>query len=303
MSISRKKKYQCDEFFFNNIDTEEKAYWLGFFIGDGCVVKDKRKTGTYKKVIRLFLQKSDEYHIVKFLKSLKSNHTLKYTTPSVFYHKTRKKYYKRNPQVGVEICSNILVDDLINLGVVPNKTKLGCIVPDIRENLLPHFIRGLFDADGSIELRENKLVFRIIGDVEFITKIQKIICANVGINLTKISILKESPHMGYCRWGGNIQCQKIYNWLYKDANIYLSRKFIFFNNFFKTYKSPINNYSTEELNDAVKNSNSLTEAIIKLGYKNKYNTSVIKKKIIENNIDISHFTRKPKCLKNYQVNN
>src|SRR5712692_8683456 len=36
------KRQTCNERYFRVIDTEEKAYWLGFITADGCITKGKK---------------------------------------------------------------------------------------------------------------------------------------------------------------------------------------------------------------------------------------------------------------------
>ena len=71
--------YSLDENYFKVIDTEDKAYWLGFLYADGSITrfyKTDKKTG--EKVIRslsleLGLQSGDKHHLEKFLESIKCN--------------------------------------------------------------------------------------------------------------------------------------------------------------------------------------------------------------------------------------
>ena len=53
------QKYKINENIFEKIDTEEKAYWLGFLAGDGCV---------YRDTLNLNLQVKDLEHLKKFKK-------------------------------------------------------------------------------------------------------------------------------------------------------------------------------------------------------------------------------------------
>src|SRR5699024_3897298 len=65
-----RQKYKISHNFFDEIDTEEKAYWLGFLYADGCVREDR---GCF----RLGLQARDVRHLEKFRESLDSNHPIK----------------------------------------------------------------------------------------------------------------------------------------------------------------------------------------------------------------------------------
>ena len=56
-----KKKYKLNEHCFDEIDTEEKAYWLGFIAADGCVYKNSNAWR-----LQINLKSSDKHHLEKF---------------------------------------------------------------------------------------------------------------------------------------------------------------------------------------------------------------------------------------------
>ena len=57
------KKHNVDKNYFEIINTEDKAYWLGFLYGDGCVcISSKRKLKSLR------LKRTDENHIDLFKK-------------------------------------------------------------------------------------------------------------------------------------------------------------------------------------------------------------------------------------------
>ena len=60
--------YKANYRIFENIDTPEKAYWLGFIAADGCVyVREKNAT------IRIAIKSSDKEHLEKFKKFMESD--------------------------------------------------------------------------------------------------------------------------------------------------------------------------------------------------------------------------------------
>lgn len=62
--------YQYDKYFFYNIDSSEKAYWLGFITADGYVNEDR-------KFLQIHLQWSDHKHLEKFLKVIQAESRIK----------------------------------------------------------------------------------------------------------------------------------------------------------------------------------------------------------------------------------
>lgn len=69
------RKYFFDFDFFEKIDNELKAYWLGFMYADGCVLP-QNKYG--EQEIQLTLAKQDEQSIIDFKYDLKSTYPIRY---------------------------------------------------------------------------------------------------------------------------------------------------------------------------------------------------------------------------------
>ena len=197
------RKYYVDHNFFETIDTEEKAYWLGFLMADGSVSEKTNK-------ISLALHTSDKGHIEKFLKDLKSNYKIK------DYLNNFNSPYSR-----VIISSSKIKEDLIRLGCVPNKSGV-LKFPVLNNDLKSHFIRGYFDGDGSISISGKQFKFRVCGTYEFL----KEILINIGF---KNKLLKRWPLRNNNNYdidiGGNIQVLSICNYLYENSTLFLDRKF------------------------------------------------------------------------------
>jgi len=122
------RKYLLDESFFNDIDTEQKAYWLGFITADGCIIE----SGT-THALRVELSVRDTDHLEQMCSDLGS---------------TRPVSHRRT-FASVSFDSWRLVDALKALGITPRKsaTVQPWSGPD---DLMPHYWRGMFDGDGSI---------------------------------------------------------------------------------------------------------------------------------------------------------
>lgn len=116
--------------YFEKIDTPEKSYWLGFIFGDGTIMN--KSPNIYLKI---GLADKDINHIKKFAKD-------------VFYPKEIIK-----PQIVLN--SQKIILDLINKGVLPNKTYRGGHPINVPDGFLIDCARGLFDADGSISYHPN----------------------------------------------------------------------------------------------------------------------------------------------------
>lgn len=142
------KKHDYDESVFDVIDTEEKAYWAGFIMGDGQIEEFKRPRAdgsiylNYR--LNLNLKYSDAAHLQKFLDFLKC------TTKKI--KKVNVKMPSGNiAEIGhIRISSKPLSLALIDKGIVPRKSLNEPEPSRIPEHLARHFIRGLLDADGHI---------------------------------------------------------------------------------------------------------------------------------------------------------
>lgn len=147
IGLKRPEKYTYDKQFFKYINTEEKAYWLGFFFSDGYV----QKTCTSAEAA-IMLGVKDIEHLKKFNKSIKGN--VQVTTMVRGSGFSKDKKYE---MAVIRLYSSELVNDLISLGCVPNKSKL-INFPAIDKNFVWSFIRGFFDGDGSITLDKKRNV-------------------------------------------------------------------------------------------------------------------------------------------------
>lgn len=199
------RKYQYNDDFFENIDNEEKAYWLGFIMADGYTLHTKKQ-----KRLRIALGLKDENHLNKFLFSIDSNIDIKYDG--------------KNPYVDVN--STKMCDDLSKLGIVPNKSN-NEIVPEISENLLSHFIRGLFDGDGSWIITKHSncetMSFDLLSSKECLYEIQSIMKKS-GISFPQVSIF-ERKGIWCLRCHKREDVLKIIDFMYSEATIYLERKY------------------------------------------------------------------------------
>lgn len=205
---------------FKSIDTQEKAYWLGFISADGNVYIN-RKSGGGK--LSIALSSVDESHLYKFLKFIESD--------SRAYKRRNHKGYSNNTEVShIEVSSIEMVNDLIGYGVIPRKSLI-LKPPALRDDLIKHYIRGFFDGDGSIytQKRFNKNNERITdsyyinftGTLEILEWIQN----NIGIYTKMEQRKKTYKNTYYFRFGGNKQVYRVMSNLYKDSIIHLDRKY------------------------------------------------------------------------------
>lgn len=135
------RRYHLDEGFFDAIDTEEKAYWLGFLTADGTI---------RERVVMLLLQARDIGHLYKFTPALCSTH------PVTLRDNTFGGEVCRCAQVSIG--STRLVTAFNRLGVTERKSLTVRPCQYVPDHLLSHYWRGVFDGDGWIARKRAQVV-------------------------------------------------------------------------------------------------------------------------------------------------
>lgn len=215
----KRSPYTCNYHYFDSIDTEEKAYWLGFLVADGWIGKnDKANAG----VVGVELQYGDINHLKKFNKSIQGNYKItdRWRTCSISKNKE-----KRNHSCVLRIFSLTMYNSLVNLGFTNNKSFDGDI-PQLREDLVRHFVRGYFDGNGCVCYTTKSFV------VNFTTASKKIcdklieILKKVGFNAKLYQYNNENQTIMYRPYISSFKDKLAFlDWIYKDCNIYLDRKY------------------------------------------------------------------------------
>lgn len=208
----KKSVYHCNYEYFKDIDTEEKAYWLGFIYADGNVNKAQN-------TLRINLQVNDSNHLVKLNKSIGGNFSVR------IYDEVHKD--KSYPMSQILIYSTSMVKDLMSYGVFPNKTDK-IIFPDLPENLIRHFIRGYFDGDGSICERKHKKRLSDLacsfscGSMLFLEKLREILYQN---NIKSYIVQDKRGNKASLSLAGLTNPDVFLHYMYDNATIYLDRKY------------------------------------------------------------------------------
>lgn len=200
-----------DEFFFDKIDTEEKAYWLGFIYADGYLA--------YPNNVGIEIKSTDKEHLERFRKDLKAEKEVK------VYHKNSTFGPQDNARFSV--CSAHMFKILLSYFKSVHKTFEGEF-PKLRDDKLTrHLIRGFFDGDGSLTgvPKTEDHVWRpqigFIGTKETLQYIEEI----SGFKWSWTKRHPEKPTNNYQISCGRVNdCLSFLHWLYDDATVYLDRK-------------------------------------------------------------------------------
>ena len=209
IAVSR-RQFQCDHTFFSLIDTEVKAYWLGFFAADGYV-------GT-RNALAVSVATEDNEHLIRFTEALQSTHPIKmYTYPKVSFAK-------------LFIRSEGLATGLAQYGIVGNKT-FTLRWPDLPAELLRHFLRGYTDGDGGFYTGKTtypykNVIFSVTSNEHFLEGMQQFLMTSLGLPKTKHTQRHKDSPIFTLRYTGRNQVEHIVIWLYEGATVYLPRKYI-----------------------------------------------------------------------------
>lgn len=203
------RRFSVRDDFFEDITTEEQAYWLGFLLADGYITKPY--------YLGLSLATEDASHVEKFQKALKATYEIK--------HYQGKTTYGPASYSRLLVCSEQLIKDLQKYNLIFNKTLVVEFPYLVPEELRLHLIRGYFDGDGSWAKDKKCKVgysFKLCGTKEMLTSIAEILGIK-PINMWKR--YKDDGKNNYYLSIGGKRVKDIADLLYKDATIYLQRKF------------------------------------------------------------------------------
>lgn len=214
-ALKNSRKYYFNVNYFDEINTETKAYWLGFLYADGNVYIQKGKNGQSKGGrVEISLQESDMYHLKKLLNDISADDDFPIDK------KTTQLNDKTYISYRVLLNSIDMCKQLIAHGCVPQKSLI-LKPPNIDDKLICHFIRGYFDGDGCVSYNSinHNSIANILGTKEIIEYIRD----KSGILSKNIRCLKNGiTHSLY--FDSNSDLVIFYNYIYNDASVYLDRK-------------------------------------------------------------------------------
>jgi hypothetical protein len=219
-----KKKYKLNESIFNIIDEEWKSYFLGWMFTDGNLYKKAKKN-----TISLCITESDKYILDYF------NCKIFNCTKPLNYRKERLKKgtnYLCKPLWRFQIDSKMLIKTFENLGIVENKSLIIQFPKYIELDLMKHFIRGVFEGDGCISVNRiepNRRICFFSASQNFIKDLQTFLKDQLQID-SKIAI-KQNPknNLYILSFFKKADILKFKNYIYKDCEMYLKRKYEKFN--------------------------------------------------------------------------
>lgn len=198
---------------------EEEAYWLGFLYADGSITDGyNENTKEFKYALEVDLKESDVEHIEKLKRFLGSKRKISFRT--------------KTKSCRIIINSKKLIENLLKIGFVKNKTYNYCfdkIFNNIPKEYKKDFIRGFFDGDGYFENKRKVLGFTSYFENVHKT-LHKYLLEEIEIGDYRIHF-KNNTCTSSTRYNRK-DSKTIANFLYKNSNIHLDRKYkIYIENF------------------------------------------------------------------------
>lgn len=212
------RKYLIRNDYFESINSQDKAYWLGFLIADGY------NSGN---LIRIDIQ--DKGHLEKLRDRIYINCDMPI--------RKRKNTLNGKDIFYLTIQDKKLLSDVEFLGLVNKKSMIVCY-PKIDSMYDRFFIKGVFDGDGSLSYSMDgnyrRYTINIVGSFNLITSIKdKISSIGINVGFRKVKSIYE------LNIRGNRQIIKFLEWLYDETTIHLDRKFEKYQDMLNFYKNKI----------------------------------------------------------------
>lgn len=214
----KKYPYTCDYHFFDEIDTEEKAYWFGFMFADGWTNKNEKNNAG---AVGMELQYGDIGHLKKFNKSISGNYRITDRwRPCTLSNSEELHHY-----CCIRVFSIVMYNSLFKYGFTGDKTYT-CKFPKIPAEGMRHFLRGYFDGDGRFCFTDKSFGVSFITAseqwsndlIEYLNKLGfhtglSTTVNEYGTTIYMPQLTRKADMIGFL------------DYLYEDANIYLDRKY------------------------------------------------------------------------------
>jgi hypothetical protein len=199
--------------YFDCVDSEEKAYFLGFLFADGTHLEPHRR-------LLLELQERDSEIPAKLSVALLGHERL---TRRLRNTKCGHKAIRQKAQVGFSISNEHLSSTLSRLGLTSRKS-FTCEMPALQPSLVRHFVRGYFDGDGCLSVRSSKGAERWIISILSSLPMCQSIAQNSSVVIGFVPHITKRGNIHEIIVSGNRQVKKFMDWIYAGSTISLGRK-------------------------------------------------------------------------------
>lgn len=222
-----RREYYLNEYYFDKIDTPNKAYILGFLYADGY-------NNDINHTIVLSLQEKDKDTLEKIRNEIGCE------KPLYHIHSINKYDNKPREMESLILASKHMSETIKKWGLVPNKTFIIEFPAFLSDELIPHFIRGYFDGDGcawighngSKNINSKRMQVTIMSSMLLCKGLKKYLEEKLNIFISLSIPSGHKPENGLIRIEQKQAIKKFMNYIYKDADLYMERKYNKFKEFF-----------------------------------------------------------------------
>lgn len=209
---SRQSPYHFNEHWLDELDCAEKFYFLGFFAADGCNSKKYNNA-------KIKLQTCDLELLEKFKVLLESDR------PIYNVHQKETKNRKESFAVNFELTSKYFCEKLEELGLSERKTYTLQLPDYIPDKYFRDYVRGLFDGDGNISvsyINKPKGLSSIAGNPKFLLQVKEKLEKFLSVHVV---YQEKNENCGYIKINRQEDLKVFLDWMYKDSNLYMERKY------------------------------------------------------------------------------
>lgn len=205
----RNRLYTLNPYVFDVIN-EQSAYWWGFIYADGYI---------YRRTLTMRLSAKDKNHLYPLRDFMQSNSPIHDVETSVL--KSTNKTYKISR---IEFTSEYLKNRLQQLGVVTGRTNFQHAIQHLPISMRHHWIRGLFDGDGSIDFKKScgQPRVRIVGKLDCMMWVKSIFINDAKVK-TKAKLYQHGK-VFYISLDGRRIVSTVTKYIYNRANVCMERK-------------------------------------------------------------------------------
>jgi hypothetical protein len=188
--------------YFETIDTEDKAYFLGLLFADGNVYTARHR-------VQITLANEDAYILKAF-------------ADCIGY--TGKMYIDREKYSKLILPSKKMCEDLNRLGCTPNKSLTLQFPTEVPDELMHHFIRGCFDGDGHVSKKKNCFNVNFTSSKDFMDKFIELLDILEISHTGSKKRYKDKEHSAHSVYLRAKSAKSFFDYIYNNSNLFLERK-------------------------------------------------------------------------------
>lgn len=211
----KSRKYTINENYFDNIDTQNKAYILGLLYSDGCNYPPQHR-------VKLELQERDKSILDKINIEIQSNKPLS-------FNNLNSKNANWQNTYRLDITNKHISNKLVELGMVQNKSLILEFPIWLDESMYASFLRGYLDGDGHIEWSNTRFI-TLVGTSQFCNYVKDFCENKLDIKCSICNTASKDSNTKLLYIHGRQRMKQFLDFIYQDADLYIERKYNIYQN-------------------------------------------------------------------------